>query len=82
MNRLCYRLIFNRARGLIMAVAEIVKPMGAGGGRSAAPAAPSQRLGVTLRGIVWASWCALAGAAALAGGIVATRTLRRRNAPA
>ncbi|SUX53815.1 ESPR-type extended signal peptide-containing protein [Chromobacterium vaccinii] len=31
MNRLCYRLIFNRARGLIMAVAEFVKPMGAGG---------------------------------------------------
>ncbi|WP_434657158.1 hemagglutinin repeat-containing protein [Chromobacterium violaceum] len=77
MNRLCYRLIFNRTRGLIMAVAEIVKPMGAGGGRSATPAAPSQRLGVTLRGIVWASWCALAGAAALAGGIVADP-----NAPA
>ncbi|SUX30469.1 hemagglutinin repeat-containing protein [Chromobacterium vaccinii] len=77
MNRLCYRLIFNRTRGLIMAVAEIVKPMGAGGGRSATPAAPSQRLGVTLRGIVWASWCALAGAVALAGGIVADP-----NAPA
>lgn len=77
MNRLCYRLIFNRARGLIMAVAEIVKPMGAGGGRSAEPAAASRRLGVTLRGIVWASWCALAGTSALAGGIVADP-----NAPA
>ncbi|MDH0340180.1 hemagglutinin repeat-containing protein [Chromobacterium haemolyticum] len=77
MNRLCYRLIFNRARGLIMAVAEIVKPMGAGGGRSAASVAASRRLGVTLRGIVWASWCALAGASALAGGIVADP-----NAPA
>ncbi|MFB9170382.1 hemagglutinin repeat-containing protein, partial [Chromobacterium piscinae] len=72
MNRLCYRLIFNRARGLIMAVAEIVKPMGAGGsGVAAKTAAPARRLGVTLRGIVWASWCALASAAALAAGIVA-----------
>ncbi|MGR2681655.1 hemagglutinin repeat-containing protein [Chromobacterium haemolyticum] len=77
MNRLCYRLVFNQARGLIMAVAEIVKPMGAGGGRSAASVAASRRLGVTLRGIVWASWCALAGASALAGGIVADP-----NAPA
>ncbi|WP_445990287.1 hemagglutinin repeat-containing protein [Chromobacterium haemolyticum] len=76
MNRLCYRLIFNRARGLIMAVAEIVKPLGAGGGRSAAPAAASRRLAVTLRGIVWASWCAFAGGA-LAAGIVADP-----NAPA
>ncbi|OQS32125.1 hemagglutinin repeat-containing protein [Chromobacterium haemolyticum] len=77
MNRLCYRLVFNQARGLIMAVAEIVKPMGAGGGRSAASVAASRRLGVTLRGIVWVSWCALAGASALAGGIVADP-----NAPA
>ncbi|WON84489.1 hemagglutinin repeat-containing protein [Chromobacterium haemolyticum] len=77
MNRLCYRLVFNQARGLIMAVAEIVKPMGAGGGRSAASVAASRRLGVILRGIVWASWCALAGASALAGGIVADP-----NAPA
>ncbi|MBN3004311.1 hemagglutinin repeat-containing protein [Chromobacterium alkanivorans] len=76
MNRLCYRLIFNRARGLIMAVAEIVKPLGAGGGRSAAPAAASRRLAVTLRGIVWASWCAFAGGA-LAAGIAADP-----NAPA
>ncbi|MGC0155734.1 filamentous hemagglutinin N-terminal domain-containing protein, partial [Chromobacterium vaccinii] len=71
MNRLCYRLIFNRARGLIMAVAEIVKPMGTGKCRAAGAAASFGRLGVTLRGIVWASWCALAGPASMAEGIVA-----------
>lgn len=31
MNRLCYRLVFNRTRGLLMAVAESARSQGAGG---------------------------------------------------
>ena len=37
MNKICYRLVFNRARGMLMAVAETVRSQGKAGGETPAP---------------------------------------------
>ncbi len=67
MNRSCHRIVFNRARGLLMAVAETAA------GRTRAPGQGSRRRGIALHAAVsplrlalWAAW-GLVGWGGLAG---------------
>jgi filamentous hemagglutinin len=67
MNKNLFRIVFNRCRHLLMAVAEIVSPQGKTPGSRPAGHAPGR---FALRGICFAAMLALGGAA-FADGIVA-----------
>ena len=61
MNKHCYRMVFNKARGILMAVAEIAVSRGrAGGETSGKTVVPGSVHGSTLRALTLSAWATLA----------------------
>ena len=61
MNRHCYRMVFNKARGILMAVAEIAVSQGkAGGETSGKTVVPGAVRGRALRALTFSAWATLA----------------------
>ncbi|MFA6464335.1 MAG: filamentous hemagglutinin N-terminal domain-containing protein, partial [Desulfurivibrionaceae bacterium] len=61
MNKRCYRMVFNKARGILMAVAEIAVSQGKASGETSGKAVvPGAVRGSALRALTFSAWATLA----------------------
>jgi filamentous hemagglutinin len=80
MNKLCYRVVFNKSRGLMMAVQEIARSRGKSNGAASTTSPALHPLALRLRGMAQALAAAF-GATALMAGLAAAQIVADPHAP-
>jgi filamentous hemagglutinin len=80
MNKLCYRVVFNKSRGLMMAVQEIARSRGKSNGAASTTSPVLHPLALQLRGMAQALAAAF-GVTALMAGLAAAQIVADPHAP-